>query len=167
MSSSQTAHASRRTPPKGRASAKSAQSDALLSKMTLRVFLITLAIGASLILVASIGAYFHPDPNRIIPPLALLSAALTAFFGGFTAGRLRAHAPVLHGLVNGLLLTALMLLLSLCFLSRSSHHTPLVSALLHAAVPLLSALGALLGGNRKEQKRMRKIVGSAHTRGTR
>ena len=136
----------RRTPPKN-----TEDRGAIFSKETLRAFLITLAIGGGLILVMSLGAYFHPDPDSIIRPLAYVAAALTAFFGGFTAGKLRGSAPVICGLVNGILLTCVMLLLSFFFLSESSGYSTLISALLHAAVLVLSFLGAIVG-TRKTQK---------------
>ncbi len=137
---------SRRTPPQRKSSPKNTQpSGTIFSKETLRAFLITLAIGGGLILLMSLGAYFHPDPDSIIHPLAYVAAALTAFFGGFTAGKLRGNAPAICGLVNGILLTAVMLLLSFFFLSESSGYSALVSTLLHAAVPVLSVLGAMAG----------------------
>lgn len=133
-------HSKKRTPAKSPAT-----EGAIFTKQTFKAFLITLAIGAGLILTLSLGAYFHPDPDSIIRPLALIAAALTAFFGGFTAGKLRGGAPAICGLINGILLTAVMLLLSLCFRAYSSGYSQLVSTLIHAAVPVLSFAGALLG----------------------
>lgn len=142
--------------PKKRTPSKSpAAEGAIFTKQTFTAFLITLAIGAGLILMLSLGAYFHPDPDSIIRPLALVAAALTAFFGGFTAGKLRGGAPAVCGLINGILLTALMLLLSLCFRAHSSGYSPLVSTLIHAAVPVLSFVGALLG-TKKTSKNIRR-----------
>lgn len=130
--------------------------NAIFTKNTFRAFLITLAIGGGLILVASLGAYFHPDPDSIIHPLAYVVAVLTAFFGGFTAGKLRGNAPAICGLVNGILLTCVMILLSFCFLSESSGYSALVSTLLHTAVPVLSVLGAMVGTRKKQKTYTRK-----------
>ncbi len=141
----------RRTPPHRKSSSGGTPtSGAVFSKETLRAFLITLAIGGGTVLVASLGAYFHPDPDSIIHPLAYVAAALTAFFGGFTAGKLHGSAPAICGLVNGILLTATMLLLSFFFLSESSGYSALVSTLLHTAIPVLSVLGAVAGVRKKE-----------------
>ena len=124
-------------------------SPAEFPKKALRAFLVTLAIGAGLILLASLGAYFMPDPDPMIRPLAYAAAALTALLGGFAAGKLHGSAPAVCGLVNGLLLLALMLLLSLFFRSHASGYPAWASALLHAAVLALSFAGALLGVRRR------------------
>ncbi|MBR7099502.1 MAG: hypothetical protein IKC59_08805, partial [Clostridia bacterium] len=84
-----------------------------------------------------------------------IAAALTAFFGGFTAGKLRGGAPAICGLINGILLTAWMLLLSLCFRAHSSGYSPLISTLLHTAVPVLSFAGAMVG-TKKPSKNVRR-----------
>lgn len=147
----------RHTPSQRKSPSKAASSShTVFSRETLRAFLITLAIGGGLILVMSLGAYFHPDPDSIIHPLAYVAAALTAFFGGFTAGKLRGNAPAICGLVNGILLTATMLLLSFFFLSESSGYSALVSTLLHTAIPVLSVLGAIAGVRKKETHITRK-----------
>ena len=147
----------RRTPPKSRTdSQKATDPAALLSKETLRAFVITLCIGGMMLLLTSLSAYFHSDPATIILPLGLLSAAVTAFFGGFAAGRLKGKAPAVCGMINGLLLTAVMLLLSFCLMSESSHHSALVSTLLHSAVPLLSVLGAMVGVKKPSAPKRRR-----------
>lgn len=137
----------RHKPPTPRRSStkESASSKSVFSEDTLRAYLYTLAIGAASILILSLGAYFHPDPDSIIRPLAYIAAGLTSFLGGMIAGRLRRGAPALCGLTNGILLTCTMILLSFFFTSESSNYSALISALLHAAVPLLSFLGALTG----------------------
>ncbi len=118
---------------------------ALFSLETLRAFLITLAIGAGSILLLSLAAYFYPDPDRIILPLGYLSLALTSFLGGVVAKKRTGGAPALCGLVNGMLLMGLMILLSFFFLPLSHNYSALISTLLHAAVLILSVLGALAG----------------------
>ena len=51
-------------------------------KPALLAFGSTLAIGAAWVLLASLGAYFTPDPDRYIRPFALSAAALTAYQRG-------------------------------------------------------------------------------------
>lgn len=140
----------RRTPPAHRQSHASEGQSALFSRETWRAFLITLAIGAGAILLLSLAAYFYPDPDRIIHPLAYFAAALTAFLGGVIAKKRTGGAPALCGLINGMLLTGVMILLSFFFLSESSGYSALVSTLLHAAVLLLSVLGAIVGAQKKK-----------------
>ena len=123
-------------------------SSAQFPKKVLRSFLISVGIGAVLILLFSIGAYFLPDPDPMIHPFAYAAAGLTALIGGIVAGKIHGSAPAVCGLVNGSLLVALMLLLSLFFRSFSSGYSAWVAALLHAAVPLLSFLGAVIGVRR-------------------
>lgn len=120
-------------------------SPAQFPQRVLRAFLISVGIGAGLILLFSIVAYFLPDPNPMIRPLAYTAVGLTALLGGTVAGRLHRGAPAVCGLINGILLLALMLLLSLFFRSLASGYSAWISALLHAAIPLLSFVGALIG----------------------
>ncbi len=119
-----------------------------IPKHTLRSFGITVAVGAGMILLSSLIAYFLPDPLSMILPLSYLAMALTALIGGFVAGKVHGGAPLIVGLLNGLLLTALVLIVSLFFRSMSNGYTAWFSALLHAAVLLLSFLGALVGAKR-------------------
>ena len=131
--------------PQTRRSSPSDSQGALFSIETLRAFLITIAIGAGTILLLSLGAYFYPDPDRMILPLGLLAAALTSFFGGMVAKKRTGGAPALCGLINGMLLMGMMILLSFFCLPHSHGYSALVSTLLHAAVLILSVLGALAG----------------------
>ena len=136
---------SNRHSPSRRSAHTTENRGALFSKETLRAFLITLGIGAGSILIFSLAAYFYPDPNRIIHPLAYVAVALTAFLGGVVAKKRTGGAPALCGLINGMLLMGVMILLSFFFLSESSSYSALISTLLHAAVLILSVLGALAG----------------------
>lgn len=111
----------------------------------LKSFLISAGIGAGLILAFSLAAYFLPDPDPMIHPLAYVAAGLTALIGGVVAGKIHGSAPAVCGFVNGLLLVALMLLCSLFFRNLASSYPAWLSAILHAAVPVLSFLGALIG----------------------
>ena len=118
---------------------------ALFSPETFRAFLLTLAIGAGCILLLSLAACFYPDPGSILLPLGYFAAALTSFFGGVMAKKCTGGAPALCGLINGMLLMGVMILFSFFFLSESHGYSALISSLLHAAVLILSVLGALAG----------------------
>ena len=136
---------SNRIPTTHRSPHTAQKQSALFSLETLRAFLITLAIGAGSILLLSLAAYFYPDPDRITLPLGLIAAALTSFLGGVVAKKRTGLAPALCGLVNGMLLMGLMILLSFFCLPHSHGYSALISTLLHAAVLILSVLGALAG----------------------
>ena len=144
-------------PPQRRTVPKRAETqNGFFSKETLRAYLITLAIGGGLILIFSLGAYFYANPAAIIRPLAYLAASLTSFFGGRIAKKLCGGAPAICGLTNGILLTCTMMLISFCFRAQSSHYSPLVSTLLHSAVPILSFLGAWAGTNKRKPTTKRR-----------
>lgn len=128
-----------------------APSESFLHRI-LRSYLLTLALGAGLILIASLAVSFHPDPDSLIRPLAYLSLALTTLMGGYLSGRIHGKAPLTAGGVNGLLLLLLMLPVSFGFRSMSAGYSPLLSLALHGAVLPLSALGAI-AGCRKRQRR--------------
>ena len=116
-----------------------------LQSPILCAWIITLGIGILLLLSGAILAYFQEDPNQWIMPLGYAAVFITALGGGYAAGRLHGKAPFTAGLINGALLLAVMLPLSLCFGSLASGHSMVLSALLHGAVPICSALGATAG----------------------
>ena len=127
----------------------------LLSPETFRAFLLTLAIGAGCILLFSLAACFYPDPGRIVLPLGYFAAALTSFLGGVVAKRCTGGAPALCGLINGMLLMGVMILFSFFFLSESHGYSALIASLLHAAVLILSVLGALAGAPKSKSSATR------------
>lgn len=145
---------------KSRGQDSGAKSSAFL-KSTLGTFLLTLAVGGGLLLLASLVLTFLPDPLSLVLPAGLFCAALTAFLGGFFATRVY-HLPALGaGLINGILLTALSLLFSLLFAKNAdcyaTGYSAAVSALLHASVVGLSIGGAFLGAReRMPSKKKRK-----------
>ena len=120
--------------------------------------MISIGIGAFLLMIAALIAYFSPDPNRLILPLGLVTAGLTAFFGGLVTVRIHGHSALMCGLLNGSLMTVLMLLVSLFFTSVGMGYAAWLSCLLHSAFLLLSVAGAYLGlkRNRTPRKKRKK-----------
>ncbi len=131
-------------------------SSAILLQNTAKSLLITAAIGIALITAASLIAYFTADPIVWIPPLSLCASALTALLGGFAAAKINGSAALLCGLINGTVMTAVIMLASLFFKSMASGYSAPVSFLLHAAFILLSALGGWLGQKRARHPHRRK-----------
>ena len=125
-------------------------------KPALLAFGLTLAIGAAWVLLASLGAYFTPDPDRYIRPFALPAAALTYLCGGYLAARVRPEAPLASGAANGLLLCALSLGLSLFFRGSAGGYPAWVAALLHGGMILLSLLGAFLAVRQAKRPKKKK-----------
>ena len=123
--------------------------------ISLRCILFTVLIGALGVITVAVGLCFLPDPGPFIRPFALLIAGTTALLGGYLAGRKSPQAPLLSGTVNGLLLTALMLLGSLVLRRYGSGYAPYLAALLHAGIILLSLLGSFLSQMRSKKARSR------------
>ena len=132
------------------------EGGAQVSGKILKSFLFTLALGCGLLLLASLAVYFTPNPSPLIRPLGIAIAALTALGGGFLSGRIQGQNALFYGLCNGTLLLALMLLLSLLFRSLASGYSLWLSAALHAMIPLVSILGAILGTHQKPKPKKRK-----------
>ena len=150
-------HAIDKTKARSRHASKAADSEAvLLPYNVLKSFLITVGIGAASILIAAMVAYFASDPNPLIAPLGLLSAALTATLGGYVTTRIHGHSALLGGLINGCLFTALMLFLSPIAKTHASGYSAFLSAVLHVAFLLLSITGAYLGLQTKPKKRKKR-----------
>ena len=135
----------RTAPKKGINRKRTSATSKKQQRPILCAWLITLGIGILLLLSGAILAYFQEDPNQWIMPLGYAAVFVTALGGGYAAGRLHGKAPFTAGLINGALLLAVMLPLSLCFGSLASGHSIGLSALLHGAVPICSALGATVG----------------------
>ena len=113
-------------------------------KPAMFAFALSLFIGGALILLASFAANLTSDPGKWIRPLAILAAALTYLIAGAIAAKFRPDAPLAAGTVNGLVLSALSLVVSLLFRKTASPLPAYASALLHAGMILLSLLGAYL-----------------------
>ncbi len=114
---------------------------------------IAIATGVASLLLFSLLLYFSADPAPFILPAGLVCAALTAFVGGFAAGKTNRENAALAGLLCGSILMALMLLLSLFFGARASGYAAWIAALLHIAFLALSLLGATFGGKQKVKKK--------------
>ena len=125
----------------------------------LRCLLFTLLFAVFWIVAVAVGLSFLPDPGPMIRPFALLVAGLTALFGGWLSARQNPHAPILSSAVNGLLLTALMLIGSLALHRYGNGYPPYLAALLHTSVILLSLLGALFVKMRRGKRRSRSRRG--------
>ena len=144
-------------PTKKHATRRTAQDcDAISPSKVCKAMLLTVAVGIALLLPASLLAYFYKDPTSLIPVCGLGASALTAFFGGMIAGRIHRHSLLTVGLLNGILITLLMLVLSLFFQKQSSHYPGWASALLHASFLILSAFGALTTPAKKAGRKKRK-----------
>lgn len=122
-----------------------AQASGSLVTDLLKSLLCTLATGLTLLLIASLAAYFTPDPARLTPALGLVASGLTALLGGIAAARIHKQGALICGLGNGAMLMAVMLLLSLFFTKEASGYGVWISAALHGGWMLLSVLGAFLG----------------------
>ena len=107
--------------------------------------LLSAAVTLTLALIASLAAYFSPDPDSLTRPLGIACAALTAFFGGVIAVRIHGHSALLCGLCNGSALMLFMILASLFFRPYASAYAAWLSCLLHVGFLLLSVAGAFLG----------------------
>ncbi len=140
-----------------RVSQKNEASSSLLPLDIAKSMLVTLGLGGAFLLLLSLFAYFQKDPDSWTLPLGILASALTAFCGGIAAVRIHGHSALICGLLNGAVLLAIMMLLSLFFVDHASGHSALISALLHAGVPILSVLGAYLGLPKAKAPRRKKL----------
>ena len=140
------------TPP----SARRESEEPKLFRSILKSVLITIGIAACLITVASLALSFTPDPNALIPPVALGVCAATALLGGFLASRIHGSAALICGLLNGGIVMALMLLLSPLFRSYSSAYSAVISALLRATFLACSVAGAFLASHLASRKKPKR-----------
>lgn len=131
-------------------------SPSILPSKVLRAWLLTVAVGLASILLSALIAYFCTDPAPLLPALGLLSSALTAFLGGWIAGKLHGHAFLTVGLLNGVAMTVIMLPLSLLFVNDASNYAGWLSAVIHTAFLLFSALGGLAASKPVKKRKKRK-----------
>ena len=119
----------------------------------LYALLTCIGVGLGLILIASLIAYFTPDPTLLIRPLSLLASAVTALIGGFWMARRHRQTALLCGLAVGCVNMAFMLMISLFFKAHAAGYPNWVSVLLHVGYLLCSVVGAYLGARPKKRKR--------------
>ena len=137
-------------------SARRENSDPVLLRSICKSIVITIGIALGLITVAALALSFTPDPNALILPVSLGVCAVTSFMGGFISLRIHGSGALICGLLNGGIVMALMLLLSLLFRSYASAHSTLVSALLHTAFLALSVAGAFAASYTKGPKKQKR-----------
>ncbi len=111
---------------------------------------VTLIIGLILLLIVSAVAYVYADPDRLTTPLALAALGLTSLLGGLVAARRGKTAPVLCGLLIGILFSLCLWCGSLFFTDglRAQLTLGLSSPALwglHSGVILMSVAGAKIG----------------------
>ena len=123
---------------------------------TLLAYLWSLGVALLLLLIASLLAYFTPDPAACVLPLGLCAAALTALISGGVAIRIHRQSPLTVALCNAALLSFTMLLLSFGFRANATGYAPWLSALLHAGFFLCSVAGAYLLRPRKSSTKKRR-----------
>ncbi|MBE6600936.1 MAG: TIGR04086 family membrane protein [Ruminococcaceae bacterium] len=146
-----TAHSVPRNTP------KDTVDDSILSWISslLKALVIALAVGLFLLTFTAAALCFTSNPDRLIRPTALIIAAVSAVAGGFAIGKIRRHAALFCGLLEGSLLTLVFLLGSLFFKSESSGYSTVISCLLHIGFLLCTVLGAMLGIRPPKRKRRR------------
>ena len=112
-------------------------------------------VGALLVLIGSLIAYFTADPVAIIRPLAWGAAALSACTGGFVTAKRHRHAALLCGLLHSAVSMALMLLLSLFFKAYASGFSAGVICGLYGGFLACSLIGAYWGVRQKKHSKRR------------
>ena len=119
---------------------------------------LAICIGVSLLLLlaASLIAYFSADPDRLVLPLGLGVAALTAFLGGYTTLRLHHKSALMCGLTFAILFTLLSLPLGIPLASRGVAYRLWVVCLLRTSIFVLSVAGAFCALRRMERAPKRK-----------
>jgi putative membrane protein (TIGR04086 family) len=118
--------------------------------------LINMGIALLLNLVASVAAYFSPDPVTLARPLGLAASAITALLGGWITVRIHRHAALWCGLASGCAMITLMLLFSFCVKPLASGYSLPITLLLHFSYVALSLVGAFLGIHRKPKSTVKR-----------
>ncbi len=117
----------------------------------------TLGIGATLLLLLSAIAYFQADPGKWILPFGLLAAAGTALIGGILIARLHKSGALICGLLNGSIVLAFLMLLSLFFARHATGHAWWLALLLHLGFLILSVIGAFCGLPRAHTPKKKRL----------
>ena len=143
--------------PKERSNPSTSDSGGMTATLKAALFALPfgLAIGFILLLVLAAVALAAPDPDAMIPPLALAALGVTFLLGGLIAARKNPASPMIRSLLCGLLLTLLLWTVS-CLLpspNTASHTASLITSTparmaVRAASLALSAAGGLMGRRR-------------------
>ena len=117
---------------------------------------VSIAFTTLLAIVCSIICLFSKDPDKLITPLAFICVIISFFICGFVAAKKR-RAAIPCGLFSSSMLTAVMLLASLCINdSLSSNFSPIVSILIRLSFIAVSLVGALLATNTKKRAKRKR-----------
>ena len=118
----------------------------------LRALLLSLLVGAFLLLMLSYLLYRLPDKAFLLTPLSFATSVILSMLGGFFGGKSLRRSGALCGLTAGIVLVFLFMLVALILRAGALSTTaiPLYLLILAAA----TAGGAL--GSRKPKKRRRR-----------
>lgn len=133
--------------------AKHGSGGAVPAAAALKAFIFSVAASAVLLLLFSVAAYSQSDPEKLIRPLGIGAAAVSAMASGFAAARLCKEKPLPSALLCGVYNIALTALLSLVFGLPGSMW---LRAAQYAGVLLLSALGGLFGSGRSSGRHIKR-----------
>lgn len=127
-----------------------------LLKSILPAFLLTLLLGACLLLLAAFILSRTADPTKWIRTVGLALPAVCAFFGGFTAGKREKNMGAPVGLCTGVLFLLFLLVLSAA--TGGATASPLMRVVCYTLLLLLSTLGGAAGstGGSKKSTRHRR-----------
>ena len=136
---------------------RSEQGNAPLPLLSsVKALAIDLGISLLLLLSAALVAYFTPDPDRLILPLGLSVAAISAFLGGYLTLILHRRAALLCGLCFAALMTLLSLPLSLLLSAYGVAYPLLLTCTMRTSLFLLSVAGAFCALRRMERTPKKK-----------
>ena len=126
----------------------------LFAHATLRGSIAATLCAAILSLVTALISYMNADPDSLLTPLALAVLAISATIAGFVAWRSARTAPLLCGVLCGLILILLFFFFS-CFFPDSlrSSWSPGLLWGLRGGVMLFCVLGAIMAANMPTSKR--------------
>ena len=131
---------------------RSEQGNAPLPLLSaVKALAIDLGISLLLLLSAALAAYFTPDPDRLVLPLGLAVAAISAFLGGYLTLILHRRSALLCGLCFAALMTLLSLPLTLLLSAYGVAYPLLLTCTMRTLLFLLSVAGAFCALRRMER----------------
>lgn len=139
-------------------------SPSSLLKNISRGLLIELLIGILFFFCAAYVVYRSPDPDSNAVAGALAALYLTAIFGGFAVTKINRHGALICGLINGVMLLAVLFCVSF-FVEPFPYETFSggIKAILHFLVIPASLAGAFLAVKRKNGRSGKPFRTSGHT----